>query len=97
MLYMVIERFSEGADIVYARFREKGRMLPDGLGYIDSWVSEDLSTCYQIMSTEDSSLLDQWMSYWNDIVSFDVVPILQSSDAQRQVFGVEQVSTPPRT
>ncbi len=97
MLYMVIETFSDGADVVYARFRDEGRMLPEGLEYIDSWVSEDLGTCYQIMSTADPGLLDQWMSHWNDIVSFDVVPILRSSDAQRQVFGAEQVSTKPGT
>lgn len=78
MLYMIIETFKDGPEAIYARFRDKGRMLPDGLEYIDSWVSEDLRVCYQIMSTEDRSLLDTWISRWDDIVSFEVVPVLTS-------------------
>lgn len=97
MLYMVIERFRNGAEVVYARFRERGRMLPDGLTYVESWVSGDFGTCYQVMSTEDRTLLDQWMSQWDDIVAFEVVAILPSAEAQQRILGMVQVSTPPGT
>lgn len=85
MLYMIIETFKDGPEVVYARFRDKGRMLPDGLEYIESWVSEDLRVCYQIMSTDDRSLLDEWISRWDDIVSFEVVPVLTSKSAQTRI------------
>lgn len=97
MLYMVIETFDQGADVVYERFREKGRMLPGGLTYVDSWVSEDMSRCYQLMETQDRTLLDAWMSHWDDIVGFHVVPVLPSKDAQQRISGMDQVSTPPGT
>ncbi|MBO6519627.1 MAG: DUF3303 family protein [Rhodospirillales bacterium] len=97
MLYMVIETFIADADVVYARFNEKGRMLPDGLAYVNSWVSEDRTVCYQIMETPDRALLDEWITRWNDIVSFEVVPVHQSADAQKLILGMEQVSTPPGT
>ncbi len=97
MLYMVIETFDAGADAVYARFREKGRMLPDGLTYVDSWVSEDMRRCFQIMSAPDRALIDLWISNWDDIVSFEIVPIMTSSVAQEHVSGAEQVSTTERS
>lgn len=97
MLYMVIETFVADADVVYTRFREKGRMLPDGLTYVNSWVSEDRTVCYQIMETADRALLDEWIERWNDIVSFDIVPIYQSAEAQKLIFGAEQVSSPSGT
>lgn len=93
MLYMVIETFDASAEVVYTRFAEKGRMLPDGVHYIDSWVTIDRRQCFQIMSAEAPELLDVWMGYWNDIVSFEVLPILSSRDAQKQTSGMEQVST----
>ena len=68
-LYMVIERFKDGDAIpVYRRFREQGRMAPEGLDYVSSWVDTKLECCYQVMETNDRSLLDQWMARWNDIV-----------------------------
>jgi len=82
MLYMVIERFRNGdAASVYRRFRERGRMAPPGLEYIASWVTEDLSTCYQVMQTEDRALLEQWMTNWRDLVDFEVRPVLSSPEA----------------
>ena len=61
MLYMVIERFKRGAAPVYHRFRERGRMAPEGLDYVSSWVDRDLKTCYQVMETADRRLLEEWM------------------------------------
>lgn len=81
MRYMVIENFTDGPEPVYARFQEKGRMLPSGVEYVDSWITSDLKRCYQIMSCDDLANLDTWMSRWSDIVNFEVVPVLSSSEA----------------
>ena len=82
MLYMVIERFRNGDAVpVYRRFRERGRMAPEGLKYVSSWVDEDLSRCYQIMQAPDRALLEQWMANWNDLVDFEVHPVMTSEQA----------------
>lgn len=82
MLYMVIERFrDEGAVPVYRRFRDKGRLAPEGLEYVSSWVDLDLRVCYQVMRTHDRALLDAWIANWQDIVSFEVVPVMTSAEA----------------
>ena len=82
MLYMVIEHFRNGDAVpVYRRFRERGRMAPEGLKYVSSWVDEDLSRCYQIMQAPDRALLEQWMANWNDLVDFEVHPVMTSEQA----------------
>jgi Domain of unknown function (DUF3303) len=82
MLYMVIERFKDGAaPEVYRRAREQGRMLPPGLEYIDSWVDIEFSRCFQLMRTVDRTLFDAWIAAWRDLVAFEVVPIRSSADA----------------
>lgn len=82
MQYMVIERFHGGDPRpVYARFRALGRLAPPGLQYIDSWVSADLTTCYQLMATDDRALLDEWIARWADLVDFEVVPVITSAEA----------------
>lgn len=86
MHYMIIERFRGGDPVpVYRRFRDKGRMAPDGLTYVGSWVTPDLTTCYQVMECDDRSLLDQWIANWKDIVDFDVIPALTSAEAAARV------------
>ena len=70
---------------VYERFRLRGRMAPEGLSYIDSWVTSDLQHCYQIMECEDADLLRAWMSAWEDIIEFEVHPIISSSEAASRV------------
>jgi len=76
MNYMVIETFRPGCRAsVYERFREKGRMLPDGLRYLDSWVEKDGDRCFQLMETDSSELFDRWMEAWNDLVSFEIVEL----------------------
>ena len=85
-LYMVIEHFrNDDATPVYRRFRERGRMAPEGLAYIASWVNEGLSTCYQVMETPDPSLLEEWMRNWADLVEFEVHPVMTSQDAAQRV------------
>ena len=72
--YMVIERFLPGKrDQVYERFQAKGRMLPDGLHYIDSWLEEDGDRCFQLMETRDRSLFDAWTKRWSDLFAFEIV------------------------
>ena len=85
-LYMVIEHFrNDDATPVYRRFRERGRMAPEGLAYIASWVNEGLSTGYQVMETPDPSLLEEWMRNWADLVEFEVHPVMTSQDAAQRV------------
>lgn len=78
---MIIEEFREGPEPVYARFRERGRMAPEGLRYVDSWVTTDGARCFQVMDCGDRTLLDSWMAKWADLVSFTVVPVTTSAEA----------------
>ena len=90
MLYMIVENFRNGdAAPVYRRFRERGRMAPDGLVYLASWVTADLTRCYQVMECSDPALLERWMAAWNDLVDFEVVPVVTSADAARSVAPAE--------
>jgi Protein of unknown function (DUF3303) len=78
---MVIEQFIHGARPVYERAEEKGRMLPDGLVYVDSWIDESLERCFQLMETDDPALFDEWIANWSDIGEFEVVPVIDSATA----------------
>jgi hypothetical protein len=81
-LYMVVERFkNKDAIAVYRRFRDRGRMAPDGLLYVSSWVDEKLERCYQLMETHDPRLLDEWMAKWDDLVDFEAYPVITSREA----------------
>ena len=81
MLYMIVEDFKGDPAAVYRRFRERGRLAPDGLRYVNSWVTRDLQRCYQVMECADPRLLEQWMDEWKDLVGFEVIPVLTSSEA----------------
>jgi len=82
MLYMVIERFKEGAaPEVYRRFREKGRIMPEGLEYVSSWIDLDFKVCWQLMETEDFALFDQWIENWSHLMEFEIVPVRTSAEA----------------
>jgi Protein of unknown function (DUF3303) len=83
-LYMVVEHFRDAA-AVYRRFRERGRMAPEGLLYVSSWVDEKLEGCYQLMETDDPRLIDEWMTNWNDIVEFEVRAVITSEEAAAMV------------
>src|SRR3569832_105066 len=86
MLFMILERYRDGDPVpVYRRFRERGRLAPDGLRYVSSWVTEDLRECYQVMECDDRNLIDAWISQWSDIVDFEVIPVLSSADAAAKV------------
>jgi hypothetical protein len=82
MLYMVIERFRPGqAPEVYRRFRERGRMAPEGLRYIASWVDLKFERCFQVMETDDEALFKQWTANWDDLTDFEIVPVRTSAEA----------------
>jgi Protein of unknown function (DUF3303) len=83
---MVIERYIHGPGPVYQRAAARGRMLPDGLQYIDSWIVDDenLDRCYQLMETDDPTLLEIWIERWRDICDFEVVPVIKSAEAARR-------------
>lgn len=86
MLYMVIERYkNRDAGAVYRRFQERGRMLPEGLKYLDSWVEPNFDRCFQLMSSDDPDLFQEWISHWNDLVDFEIVPVRTSADANELI------------
>ena len=86
MLYMIVEHFKNSDPLpVYRRFRDSGRMAPDGLSYIGSWIDDKLMRCFQLMEADDASLLEEWMANWNDLVDFEVFPVLSSSEAMERV------------
>jgi hypothetical protein len=81
MLYMVLEDFRGDPAPVYRRFRDLGRLAPEGLRYVSSWVTPDLQRCFQVMECDQRELLDEWIEQWKDLVDFEVVPVLTSADA----------------
>jgi hypothetical protein len=86
MLFMILERFRDGDPRpVYRRFRDRGRLAPDGLRYVSSWVTEDLRLCYQVMECDDRALIDEWTAQWSDIVDFEIIPVITSADAAKTV------------
>ncbi len=86
MLYMVIEHFKNQDPLpVYRRFRDKGRLVPEGLTYISSWVDDQFRSCFQVMETEDRELLDQWIGNWIDIVDFEIIPVMVSKEATEKI------------
>jgi hypothetical protein len=86
LLYMIIEHFkNKDAISVYRRFRDRGRLLPEGLRYVSSWVDDRLERCFQLMETADRNLLDEWIARWSDIVEFEVYPVLSSKKAADRI------------
>jgi hypothetical protein len=80
MLFMVIETFGPDPKAGYRRFRDKGRLMPDGLSYVDSWVTADLSRCFQLMECDDVTLLQRWVAEWRDLVGFEILPVVSSKE-----------------
>ena len=83
---MIVEHFiNQDPAPVYRRFRDRGRLAPEGLKYISSWVDEKLECCFQLMETEDYGLIEEWMANWSDIVQFDIYPVITSDEAAEKV------------
>jgi hypothetical protein len=84
MLYMVIERFKD-APAIYQRLREKGRMAPEGLEYVTSWIAVDLKICWQLMRAEDELLFQRWIDNWKDLIDFEIVPVRTSAEVREMM------------
>jgi len=86
LLYMIVEYFkNQDPTPVYRRFRDRGRLLPEGLEYVSSWVDEKLEHCFQLMETQDLELVNEWIANWSDIVEFEVYPVLSSKEAADKI------------
>lgn len=86
MLYMIVETFRNQDPVpVYKRFQERGRLAPEGLQYVSSWVDVTLERCFQLMETDRRELLEQWLANWDDLVEFEVYPVIPSSEAAAKV------------
>ena len=86
MLFMVIERFrNRDAAAVYRRYSERGRMMPEGLEYVASWVETDYDRCFQLMRCDDPSLFEEWTKHWRDLVEFEIVPVVESKEAREAI------------
>jgi hypothetical protein len=81
MLFMVIEDFrNRDRKAIYRRFRDNGRMAPDGLQFVNSWMSADMSRCFQLMETDDVTLFQKWVAEWCDIGEFEIVPVVTGKE-----------------
>ena len=79
----VIEKFREtSVRKIYERFEKRGRMMPDGLKYVDSWIQADFSGCFQLMECDDAALFQQWIANWEDLMEFEVIPVTASAQAR---------------
>ncbi len=87
MQFMVIERFrNRDAKAVYRRFRDQGRMAPEGLKYVGSWIEVNFDRCFQIMECDDARLLQEWIADWGDLVEFEVVPVVSSEQTSETIL-----------
>jgi hypothetical protein len=84
--YLLVEHFRNGDPVpVYRRFRTQGRLMPEGLKFVSSWITEDLTRCYQVMESADRGALDEWMSHWADLVDFEVHTVISSRQVQERL------------
>ena len=89
MLLMVIERFkNRDAAAVYRRFEERGRMMPDGLTYVGSWIEASFDRCFQLMECDDARLFQQWIAQWQDLMEFEIVPVVASKDTKEMISAL---------
>jgi len=87
MLFMVIERYrNQNMDAVYQRFQEQGRLMPEGLTFLGSWVEANLDRCFELMECDDASLLQRWVAQWSDLVSFEIVPVVAKGGDIAETF-----------
>lgn len=81
---MVVEKFKDAPEI-YRRFDEKGRMMPEGLNYVSSWIDTEVKQCFQLMETEDVTLFDEWIFNWKDLADFEVIPVITAAEAREKI------------
>jgi hypothetical protein len=88
MMFMVIETYrDQAAKAIYRRLHDKGRMMPDGLKFVSSWVAADLGRCFQLMEADDVTLLQRWIAGWSDLMAFEVVPVVEGRDTAQALRG----------
>lgn len=86
--YLIIEHFwKDRLAELYQRFDEKGRMLPEGVHYVNSWIDESVTVCYQVMESESLELLQAWIRRWEDLADFEIIPVIHSAEARNKVLG----------
>ncbi|TMI65838.1 MAG: DUF3303 domain-containing protein [Bacteroidetes bacterium] len=86
MLYMIIERFhADKVKELYQRFDEKGRMMPEGVEYVNSWINEDVTVCYQVMEATSITQLHEWIAKWDDLVDFEIIPVISSAEVKKRL------------
>jgi hypothetical protein len=86
---MVIEKFHSGKEkILYKRFEEHGRMLPEGIKYVDSWINESITVCYQVMESDNIEKIQAWINNWNDLSDFEIIPVISSDEAKQRVLEI---------
>jgi hypothetical protein len=96
MLVMVVERFPPGgAAAVYGRLEAEGRLAPDRLRYVDSWVRADLRGCFQLMECDDPLLLQEWVARWGELADFEIVPVTRSADTRALMGRLRAGERPP--
>ena len=89
MLFMVIERFkNHDAVAIYRRLRDEGRMMPEGLKYVGSWVEPNFERCFQLMECDNPDLFRQWTKRWDDLMEFEIVPVVTSQEARESVASL---------
>jgi Domain of unknown function (DUF3303) len=88
MLYMIVEHFkNRDPGPVYRRFRDRGRLAPEGVEYVSSWVDEKIERCFQLMEASDPKYIEEWLANWSDIVEFEVYPVISSKEASERVLS----------
>ena len=89
MLFMIIEKFHPGkVKELYQRFEDKGRFMPEGVSYINSWIDSKIKICYQVMESDSEEKIHEWISNWNDLADFEVIPVITSVQAKDQIFSI---------
>lgn len=90
MLFMVVEHFAPGSQPeIYRTVREQGRLLPDGLTYVDSWISAGFDTCFQLMECDNPLLFQEWVAGWGDLVRIEVIPVTHSRDTSAMMARLD--------
>jgi hypothetical protein len=88
MLFMIIEKFHPGkVKALYERFEQKGRLLPEGVHYVNSWIVEKVSICFQVLESSTRREILQWISHWNDLADFEIIPVITSAEAKAKIFA----------
>lgn len=87
MVYMIIENFHpDKVKELYKRVEEKGRMMPEGVRYINSWIDENVKTCYQVMESDSEEKIKEWVNNWKDLADFQIIPVITSAQAKEKIM-----------